>query len=116
MRITAVIPAALAAGITLAPVAHADGDEPSLVAAVRQVYEQVQRGCTPRTPPQFQRIVWNSPYPTGQGGTGRIIDAAPGLGGPFHVWWDNTEQPAPAGTFKVPAQPRGYWDVTLEFC
>jgi hypothetical protein len=114
-KAVAVIPAHLiAAGIVIAPLANADGTQASAEQAVRSVYEQVQRGCTPQTPPQFQRIVWNSV--TGQGGTGRIIDATPGLGGPFQVWWDNTNQAPMAGYRKVPAQPQGYWDVNLEFC
>jgi hypothetical protein len=106
--------AVLAAGIVSAPLAHADGTQASAEQAVRNVYNKVQARCTPSMAPSFQRIAWNSV--TGQGGTGRIIDANPRLGGPFHVWWDNTGGSPPAGTFKEPAQPEGYWDVTLEFC
>ena len=53
----------------------------------------------------------------GQGGSGRIIDADPALGGPFQVLWnlgpDTTGLP---GYRAVPAQPQGYWDINLEFC
>ena len=108
------VPAVLAADIACAPLAQADGNAANLDQVVAQVYNQVQRGCTPKTPPNFQRIAWNSP-PTGQGGTGRIIDANPALGGPFEVWWNFGTSAAP-GARVIPAQPQGYWDVTLEFC
>jgi hypothetical protein len=112
----AVLSAVLVAAIVCAPSAHADGDPSNLDQLVAQVYNQVQRGCTPRIPPQFQRIVWDGGRPTGQGGSGRIIDATPGLGGPFTARW-NPDPSAPAGARVVPALGNnGYWDITLEFC
>jgi hypothetical protein len=115
MRKALVIPAVLAAGITCAPLAQADGNTANLDQIVAQVYTQVQRGCTPQTPPNFQRIAWDAGSPFGGGGTGRIIDANPSLGGPFQVLWNLGPNP-PAGYRSVPAQPNGYWDINLEFC
>jgi hypothetical protein len=50
----------------------------------------------------------------------RIIDANPGLGGSFTVYWNLGPNP-PAGARSMPAYtsngaPHGYWDVTLESC
>lgn len=109
-----------AGGIVCAPLARADADTSHLDQIVAGVYNQVQRGCTPRTPPNFQRIQWDPGSPYGGGGTGRIIDANPSLGGPFTVYWNLGPNP-PAGARSVPAQtssgaPHGYWDITLEFC
>jgi len=60
-----------------------------------------RKGCTPGTPPQFQRIIWDGTGPTGGGGTGRIVDVNPDLGGPFSAWW-NLGPNAPAGARSVP--------------
>jgi hypothetical protein len=114
MNKTLAISAVLAAGIACAPLAQADGNSANLDQLVAQVYDQVQRRCTPTEPPQFQRIAWDSP-PGGQGGSGRIIDADPALGGPFQVYWNLGGGPFP-GARVVPAQPQGYWDIVLEFC
>lgn len=117
MRKAVVIPAVLAAGIACAPLAQAGtggGTQASAEQAVQQVYNQVQRGCTPRTPPQFQSISW-SLWSDGDHGVGRINDAKQGLGGPFQVYWNIGSSPFP-GARVVPAQPSGYWDVVLEFC
>ena len=46
----------------------------------------------------------------------RIIDASPGLGGPFHAYWNLGGGPFPGAQGVVPAQPQGYWDIVLEFC
>ena len=106
----------VAAAVAATSPARADGDASNLDSLVAQVYDQVQRGCTPRTPPQFQRIIWDGTGPTGGGGTGRIVDANPGLGGPFSAWW-NLGPDAPAGARSVPSLGgHGYWDITLEFC
>jgi hypothetical protein len=117
MNKIAAIPAVLAASIALAPLAHAGtgADTSNLDQIVANVYNQVQRGCTPSTPPSFQRIQWDPGSPYGGGGTGRIIDANPRLGGPFKVYWNLGPNP-PAGFRSVPAQPQGYWDIGLEFC
>lgn len=80
-------------GALLVAAALAASNLDSLVA---QVYNQVQKGCTPRTPPQFQRIIWDGTGPTGGGGTGRTVDANPALGGPFSASW-NLGPNAPAG-------------------
>jgi hypothetical protein len=114
MKKAVAIPALLAAGIACAPPAQADGNTANLDQLVAQVYNQVQRGCTPETPPSFQGIAWDSP-PTGQGGSGRIIDANAALGGPFQAYWNLGGGPFP-GARVVPAQPQGYWDIVLEFC
>lgn len=117
MRTAVLIPAVFAAGIACAPLAQAGtgADTSNLDQIVAGVYNQVQRGCTPSTPPNFQRIQWDAGFPYGGGGTGRIIDANPGLGGPFQVLWNLGPNP-PAGYRSVPAQPQGYWDINLEFC
>jgi hypothetical protein len=113
---TGVAAALLSTGIARAPLAQADGNASNLDQLVAQVYNQVQRGCTPHTPPQFQRINWDNGGPTGQGGSGRIVDANPSLGGPFTAYW-NIGPTAPAGARVVPALGNnGYWDITLEFC
>jgi hypothetical protein len=114
MKKAVAIPALLVAGIACAPLAQADGNPANLDQLVAQVYNQVQRGCTPKTPPSFQSIAWDSP-PAGQGGSGRIIDANPALGGPFQAYWNLGGGPFP-GARVVPAQPQGYWDIVLEFC
>jgi hypothetical protein len=114
MRKLTVVPAVVAVAVAYAPVTHADGDATNLDRLVAQVYNEVQRGCTPTTPPSFQSIAWDSP-PTGQGGSGRIVDANPALGGPFRALWNPGGGPFP-GARVVPAQPQGYWDVVLEFC
>jgi hypothetical protein len=75
-----------AAALAAAPTAQADGDASYLDRLVAQVYNQVQRGWFPRTPPQFQRIVWDQTGLIGGGGTGPIVDANPALGGPFSAW------------------------------
>jgi hypothetical protein len=112
---TAAAIAALAAGIAFAPSAEADGNTANLDQIVAQVYREVQQRCTPHTPPNFQRIQWDAGSPYGGGGTGRIIDANPALGGPFQVLWNLGPNP-PAGYRSVPAQPQGFWDINLEFC
>jgi hypothetical protein len=103
--------------------AHADGNTANLNQIIERVYEKRQAQCTPNMPPQFQGIVWDTDpsqfgtehYPTGSGGKGRIIDANPHLGGPFQVWWGDGSPRLP-DAIRVPAQPNGYWDITLEFC
>jgi len=81
--------ALLVTGTAMAPLAHADATQASAEQAVQQVYNQVQARCTPSMPPHFQRIVWNNF--NGNIGSGRIIDATPGLGGPFQIFWDTTQ-------------------------
>lgn len=117
MKITVLMPAVLAAaGIACAPLAQADGDASNLDQLVAQVYNQVQTRCTPPTPPSFQRIAWDNGRPTGLGGTGRIIDANPALGGPFTAWWSPTPNATP-GARVVPALGgNSYWQITLQFC
>ena len=73
-----ILAAILAAGLS-APVPRADGNAANLDQIVGQVYTQVQRG-TATEPPQFQRIAWDNGFPTGRGGTRRIIDAD------SHLW------------------------------
>jgi hypothetical protein len=75
----------LAAGITCALLAQADADTSNLDQVVAGVYNQVQ-ARSPSMSPSFQRILWDPGYPYGGGGTGRIIDANPRLGGPFTVY------------------------------
>jgi hypothetical protein len=103
------------AGAGFAAPAHADGNAANLDQIVGQAYTQFQHGCTPSMSPQFQRVAWDSP-PTGQGGSGRIIDATQGLGGPFKVYWNLGNGPFPGAQKIVPAQPQGYWDIVFEFC
>jgi hypothetical protein len=109
--------AAVAAGaaITFAPIAQADGNTANLNQIVGQAYTQFQARCTPSMTPQFQRVVWDSP-PTGQGGTGRIVDGNQGLGGPFKVSWSPDNSRTADAQKIVPAQPQGYWDIAFEFC
>jgi hypothetical protein len=103
------------AAVLGAPVAHADGDPSNLESLVGQAYVTYQLRCTPQTPPNFQGVRWNAP-PTGQGGTGSVVDANSGLGGPFTAFWDATTGPPDPGTFKVSDGGSGYWDITFEFC
>jgi hypothetical protein len=104
----------LAAGIACAPLAQADsGDQSAAEQAVTAIYNQVQRGCTPRTPPSLQSISWDTFYP-GSWGSGRIHDANPGLGGPFKVYWANPRV-GPA-TDGPAGRAYGQWNVDLEFC
>ncbi len=114
---TAAAGIAFYAPVVLIPTASADGNAANLDQIVAQAYTQFQHGCTPTEPAQFQRIVWDDPHgPTGQGGSGRIIDGAPGLGGPFQVYWNLGDGPFPGAQKIVPAQPEGYWDIIFEFC
>lgn len=98
---------ALTAISLTAPAAHATpGDQTSAEAAVTAIYNQVQKACTPRMTPSLQSIVWGS-FIAGSGGEGRIVDASPGLGGPFNVSY---------GATGVPYRPYGQWGVNLQFC
>jgi hypothetical protein len=106
--------AALAA-ITFTPIAQADGNTDNLDQIVGQAYTDFQKHCTRTMAPLFQRIVWNNP-PTGQGGTGTIIDANRALGGPFTVSWSPDNSRTPDAQRIVPAQPQGYWDIAFQFC
>jgi hypothetical protein len=103
------------AAVVCAPAASADGNASNLDQIVGNAYTQFQRGCTPSMTPSFQRVAWNSP-PTGQGGSGRIIDANPALGGDVQVYWNLGNGPYPGAQKIVPAQPQGYWDIVFEFC
>lgn len=105
----------MAAGIGLAAPAHADGNTANLDQIVGQAYNDFQQHCTRTMTPYFQRIVWNNP-PTGQGGTGTVIDANRALGGPFTVSWSPDDSRTPDAQRIVPAQPQGYWDIAFEFC
>jgi hypothetical protein len=106
---------AAAAAATFAPIAQADGNTANLDQIVGQAYTQFQARCTPSMTPQFQRVVWDAP-PTGQGGTGRIVDGNQGLGGQFKVSWSPDNSRTPDAQKIVPAQPQGYWDIAFEFC
>jgi hypothetical protein len=106
---------AAAAALIFAPIAHADGNAANLDQIVGQAYTQFQARCTPGMPPQFQRVVWDSP-PTGQGGHGRIVDGTQAFGGPFQVSWSGNPSHLPGAQTVVPAQPQGYWDIAFEFC
>ncbi|HXY66027.1 MAG TPA: hypothetical protein VEI45_17135 [Mycobacterium sp.] len=113
MKIAIAGVAALAA-ITFAPSAHADsGDQSAAEQAVTAIYNQVQRGCTPSTPPHLQSISWDTFTPASSG-SGRIHDANPALGGPFQVtWWNPRVGPAQD---SPPFRASGQWGVNLEFC
>jgi hypothetical protein len=106
--------AALAA-ITIAPLAQADGNASNLDQIVGQAYTDFQTHCTPHMTPQFQRIAWDS-RPTGQGGTGTIIDATRGLGGPFKAYWNSGPSHPPGAQRIVSADGNGYWDIEFDFC
>jgi hypothetical protein len=103
------------AAIAGAAPAYADGNAANLDQIVGSAYTDFQQHCTRTMTPYFQRIVWNNP-PTGQGGTGTIIDANRGLGGPFTVSWSPDNSRTPDAQRIVPAQPQGYWDIAFEFC
>lgn len=116
MRATVgVLAAVMAVGVACAPPAQADGKTTNLDQIIGDLYTQVQRRCTPEIPPSFQGIQWAPADPTGGGGTGRIVDATPGLGGPFQVWWNLGPNP-PVGYRSVSADGLGYWDIEFEFC
>lgn len=99
------------------PAAHAGtgADTSNLDHIIETLYDDVQSRCTPTLTPHFQRIDWDPGYPYGGGGSGRIVDDDPSLGGPFQVWWNLGPDP-PNGYRSVPAEPQGYWDINLEFC
>jgi hypothetical protein len=108
--------ALLAAGIACAPLAQADSgsaDQSAAEQAVTAIYNQVQARCTPRTPPAFQSISWDS-FVAGSWGSGRIHDASPSLGGPFKAYWTNPR----VGPARDSSAGRAYgqWNVDLEFC
>jgi hypothetical protein len=102
--------------LALAPGAQADTYQASAEQAVKTGYIKYQTRCTPAEPPQFQSISWDFFHPPGVnpsgyiGGSGSILDASPGLGGPFEAVLD-TGAPPPSGAVKV-----GQWDVLFEFC
>lgn len=109
------VPAVLAAGIACAPLAQADsGDQASAQEAVTAIYNQVQRGCTPSTPPHLQTINWSTFYPASWG-EGRIVDANSSLGGPFKVYWTNPRV-GPAQSNSLAGRAYQQWNVDLEFC
>jgi hypothetical protein len=105
--------AVLAAGIACAPLAQADnGDQASAEQAIRAVYSRITCGSPPM-PMSLQSIRWDNFYPA-SGGSGRIIDANPALGGPFKVaWWNPRVGPAQD---SPPYRAYGQWGVDLEFC
>jgi hypothetical protein len=113
MRITLML-AVLTSAIALAPLALADSGEQSVAEqAVRQVYEQRQKACTPDTLPEFKGIAWDSFYPAAAG-EGRIIDTNASLGGPFKAIWTNPRV-GPAQSFSDYIAV-GQRAVELEFC
>lgn len=115
-RISSVLTAlVIAAGgaVSVPPAQAESGDQSDAAQAIRTVYLQRQRACTPSMPPQFQSIEWDNFYPA-VGGQGRIIDANPQLGGPFRVLYTNPKV-GPARAFPG-AVAAGQWDVVLEFC
>jgi hypothetical protein len=111
----ALLAAVTVAASTFAPIAQADGDPSNLDQLIGQTYTKFQNGCTPGMTPRFQRVVWDHP-PTGQGGTGHVIDADPSLGGQIKVTWNSVGGPTREAKYAVPAQPSGYWDIAFEFC
>jgi hypothetical protein len=110
----AAIAVVFSAAIAGAPPAQAvSGDQADAEQAVTAIYYQVQRGCTPRMSPSLQSISWDSFHPVA-GGTGRIHDANPALGGPFIVtYWNEKVGPA---RDSPPYRAYGQWGVNLEFC
>ncbi|BBY44261.1 hypothetical protein [Mycolicibacterium celeriflavum] len=104
-----------AAGLLLAPMAHADtGDLASAEEAVYAVYEQVQAACTPSSPPQPRSITWETFYP-GASGNGVVNDANEGLGGPFAIYYTNPRV-GPANDDPSVGRAYGQWNVDLQFC
>jgi hypothetical protein len=93
---------AVFAAITSATPAYADGNAANLDQIVGQAYTQFQTRCTPGMTPRFQHVVWDSP-PTGQGGTGRIVDGDQSLGGQFKVSWSPNNSRTPDAQNIVPA-------------
>ena len=104
-----------AAAVSTTPLARAEGDPSNLDIVVRQVYNLKQSLCTPGYLPMFLRVVWDGGGPTGTGGTGRIEDRNPALGGPVTAAWDPGPN-APPGAKSMPALGGGYWDITLLPC
>lgn len=102
--------------IAFSPLAHADGNASDLDQIVGRAYTDFQSHCTPSMSPQFQRIVWDGGRPTGQGGTGTIIDATRGLGGPFKAYWNSGPSHPPGAQRIVSADGNGYWDIEFDFC
>jgi hypothetical protein len=106
----------VAASIACAPLAQADGDASNLDQLVIKVYNQLIPECSRhRAEPNVQRIDWDGGRPTGQGGSGRIVDVNPLLGGPFTAYWNPGPTPTPKA-LAVQALNQGYWDITVGIC
>jgi streptogramin lyase len=86
--------AALACGAAAgpAPMVNAaptdSGGQTTAEQSIVDGYVAKQRGCTPDLAPSPQGVIWDSPgFTPNVGGTGKVTDADPRLGGQFRADW-----------------------------
>jgi hypothetical protein len=66
------------------------GDQTTAEQRIIDGYVSKQNGCTPDLTPNPQGVTWDSPgFTPNLGGTGRVDDADPRLGGQFRADWVN---------------------------
>ncbi len=66
------------------------GDQTTAEQRIIDGYVAKQQGCTPDLTPNPQGVTWDSPgFTPNVGGTGRVNDADPRLGGQFRADWVN---------------------------
>lgn len=99
--------------------ADADDDiTDDLEAIISRVYEDGQTQSASPIQPQVDYIIWDRrPRRSGTGyhpGEGRLVDTDTGLRGSFHVRWSDGSPGLPDAV-RVPAQPNGFWDISIEF-
>jgi hypothetical protein len=76
------------------------GDQGTAEQRIIDGYIAKQKGCTPDLTPNPQGVTWDSPgFTPNVGGTGKVNDADPRLGGQFRADWVN-----------------GRWHIEYPFC
>jgi hypothetical protein len=76
------------------------GDQATAEQQIISGYIGKQKECTPRIPPNPQSVNWDAPgFQPNVGGSGKITDADPRLGGQFRADWVN-----------------GHWHVEYPYC
>jgi hypothetical protein len=66
------------------------GDQTTAEQRIIDGYVAKQKGCTPDLTPNPLGVIWDSPgFTPNLGGTGRVNDADPRLGGQFRADWVN---------------------------
>lgn len=76
------------------------GDQTTAEQRITDGYVAKQKGCTPDVTPNPLGVIWDSPgFTPNLGGTGRVNDADPRLGGQFRADWVN-----------------GRWHIVYPYC